>query len=82
MKYLVETFFDGIIEWIGEAENEEQAGEFADNAILAMDAEEYPRCSTFSNQEVKPQGPLVPVCPKCNGPHDTYEAMEECINER
>ncbi|MGD0511369.1 MAG: hypothetical protein ABSA33_06040 [Candidatus Micrarchaeaceae archaeon] len=81
MKYVVQTSFDGFIEWSGEAENEEQAGKFAEDAIFAMDAEEYARCSTFTGQEVKPQGPLVPECPRCNGPHATYEAMDQCIEE-
>ncbi len=56
-KYRVKTLFDGVFIWEGEAETEEQAAQFAEEAIGEMEnADEYQRCSVFTNQYVEPLG--------------------------
>jgi hypothetical protein len=62
MKYIVRTTFEGELTWEGDAENEKQAEEFADDAISSMEtADDYQRCSEFTDQVVELQGPDVSV---------------------
>jgi hypothetical protein len=80
MKYTVRTTFEGELQWEGEAKSEEQAAEFADEAISKMEnTDEYQQCSSFTDQFVEPWKPEVPECPQCKGSHDTYEDMHHCI---